>query len=605
MYEIRSALDVGMAADVSGASKVEGANVQLYAVNHTNAQKFYIDLEETSKWSIRAVYSGYYFDVAGAAVGDGTNVRQWHDNDTDAQRWKITQTGETVNIDGKTCDVVSIGSYVTASGEDYMLDVSGAMTTNKTNIQIWHDNGTLAQRFVLYPTIEVSDTLPQPSFLGAASVAGGTDYAFTLPAATKVYPGWQATFAWASNTTNGFRWRWERRLLKADTSTWVPDDWFSASGSSWYEGTGYTRDGQTYYATAGVDGTFDTSTYKAMQYHVIICSRAGTSGAYVQAPAITGEFTVVTVPDVALTTAGFGPEGLRIEYESDYDGGTTNIMVTSVVVGGEELLPAPVRFDGLAVDGSVLVPMDALAEWIEDGADAAVTYQVGTDMYDMMPTTYTETLEVSYDAGAGTSLDPTITVGDDRLLVIDLDTNLPVQDVYVRCDGETYPATRMDDGTFAVAYPFGTEFDVFATAMSTDQTTWDYWHQHFDGNPFGTRSCHAWNWDGGSFALELELGGIMSTERSIKANNEALSLNKREFQSVYLMGSYESTWTATGAARVYDQALRDKLDALRRAGHVTYRSPRGDVVEVAITDIQHESTALYTRITVNMIEETR
>ena len=165
-YEIRYANAPKMAVDVNGASAVKGANVQLYSVNHSNAQVFYIDLEDTDSWSIRNVYSGMYVDVNGAAATRGTNVQQWTDNDSRAQRWKIYETGDTMTVDGVTCPIVRFGSYVTEDADTYYLDVNGAMTTNKTNVQIWNNNGTAAQVFALYPTTKQDTHLPVPSAFG-------------------------------------------------------------------------------------------------------------------------------------------------------------------------------------------------------------------------------------------------------------------------------------------------------------------------------------------------------------------------------------------------------------------------------------------------------
>lgn len=47
LYEIRSMLLTSMTIDVAGGKAVNGANVQIYASNDTNAQKFLIT-EETA-----------------------------------------------------------------------------------------------------------------------------------------------------------------------------------------------------------------------------------------------------------------------------------------------------------------------------------------------------------------------------------------------------------------------------------------------------------------------------------------------------------------------------------------------------------------------------
>ena len=66
VYEIRFAKATGMALDVPGSSKDNGANIQLWTVNHSNAQVFYLDESDTygaGGFSIRNVYSGKYVTV--------------------------------------------------------------------------------------------------------------------------------------------------------------------------------------------------------------------------------------------------------------------------------------------------------------------------------------------------------------------------------------------------------------------------------------------------------------------------------------------------------------------------------------------------------------
>ena len=52
LYEIRSALLESMALDIAGGSTAKGANVQIYANNDTNAQKYRITEETAGHWSI-------------------------------------------------------------------------------------------------------------------------------------------------------------------------------------------------------------------------------------------------------------------------------------------------------------------------------------------------------------------------------------------------------------------------------------------------------------------------------------------------------------------------------------------------------------------------
>ncbi|OJF17292.1 MAG: 1,3--beta-D-glucan 3-glucanohydrolase [Bacillaceae bacterium G1] len=82
------------------------------------------------------VNSGKALDVASAGTTPGTNVQIWTDNGTGAQRWTIYRNAD--------------GSYKLINTNSALaLDVAGAGTADGTNVQIWTDNGTGAQKWNL------------------------------------------------------------------------------------------------------------------------------------------------------------------------------------------------------------------------------------------------------------------------------------------------------------------------------------------------------------------------------------------------------------------------------------------------------------------------
>ena len=599
MYEIRYANAPKMAVDVNGASAVKGANVQLYSVNHSNAQVFYIDIEEADKWSIRNVYSGMYVDVNGAAATRGTNVQQWTDNDSRAQRWRIYETGQTMVIDGVTCPIVKFGSYVTDDADTYYLDVNGAMTTNKTNVQIWNKNGTVAQVFALYPTSKQDTSLPVPSMQGWTGAAGGTDYGFQRAAATTLFPAWLGTQSWASNTANGFEGSWRERSMDSDTSTW--GDW--GEQTAWAD-VATTRDGTSYWLTAGLPASL-ASGNKARQYEFQLRAYAGSGTNRVRGLSSSATLEAVTVPVVTLSNAGFGPDGLRIPYTSDYDGGTTNIRLTSIVVDGEEVLASPVEFDVLATSGTVHVPMDSLADWIEDGSQAAVTYQVGNDQVTIYPDSYNASIGVSYDSGSGLVSHPTVTVDDDRMLVVDASPQ-DITGAWVRIDGELFEA-EVNDGIATIAYPFGKDFDLFVA--TSDGGEWGTEHMALGPNTSvlsGVRPCHAFNWDGGSFLLELREGEPLETTLAMSADSETLALNGREWESMYFGSVVSGTSTVEGALHPgVSKSRREQVEGLVRAHHVIYRSPVGDMWDVAVMSATPSTQFGWSNVSVTFRRESR
>lgn len=134
-YTFGSANKRSMMLDVSGGSSANGANVQLYQSNGTNAQRWRVTHDSKGYVTLTNVGSGKVLDVNGASTADGANVQQYASNGTWAQKW----------ITIKNAD----GSYTFYSGlhDRKVLDVYGGATSNGANVQLYAGNGTKAQRW--------------------------------------------------------------------------------------------------------------------------------------------------------------------------------------------------------------------------------------------------------------------------------------------------------------------------------------------------------------------------------------------------------------------------------------------------------------------------
>ena len=141
VYTIASKLDESMVLDISGADHANGANVQLYKDNASNAQQFRFTYVGEGMYTINSLCSDKVLDVADAGMSSGTNVWQYEDNGTLAQRWYVD-----LNKDGSWT--------ITSALNGLVLDVSGASRANGTNIQVYGSNGTAAQRFNLTKRFE-------------------------------------------------------------------------------------------------------------------------------------------------------------------------------------------------------------------------------------------------------------------------------------------------------------------------------------------------------------------------------------------------------------------------------------------------------------------
>lgn len=129
-YLIRFAKDTNKLLDVSGLSKADNANVEIYQATANLNQRWYASSVEgkTNTYTFRSLNSGKYLsDVNGNAV-------QTSSSDEESQ-WVVG---------------ISSGNYTlknVASGK--CLDVYTGSTANGTNVQTWETNGKISQQFQL------------------------------------------------------------------------------------------------------------------------------------------------------------------------------------------------------------------------------------------------------------------------------------------------------------------------------------------------------------------------------------------------------------------------------------------------------------------------
>ncbi len=187
-YEIASLVDENFVLDVDNAGKKNKTNVQIYKRNNTNAQKWTLKYAGDGYYYIISKCSGLYLDVDNAGSANKTNIQTYKGNGTKAQKFKFIELidGEKSIEDGlykitsnlnnaKTINVIngdtktelrdmsndlsniwrikyldngyySIISYL---DENKLLDVSGGNSANYTPVQIYKNNGTKSQKWII------------------------------------------------------------------------------------------------------------------------------------------------------------------------------------------------------------------------------------------------------------------------------------------------------------------------------------------------------------------------------------------------------------------------------------------------------------------------
>lgn len=596
LYELRSMLLTSMAVDVAGGKAVNGANVQIYAANDTNAQKFRLTEPSSGQWAIVNANSGLYVDVAGGRAQSGTNVQQYSSNGSRAQRWNIVETGSTVTIDGITCAVVTIYSYVTNDGTTYAMDVRAGMTTNSTNVQIYAANNSDAQHFALFPTTMLDSSMPVPMGLGW-SEAVGEQGQLSQPEAATLYPCWSFTEAWGALSGHGFEVSTRTRTIPNDSAT--PSAW--SGWAAWSAAQVTIADG-TAWLTAGISGDVPSGS-KALEVGIRVRPTGTTGGQAAHGGASSAVLTALYAPEVTADEVTLGPDALTVTLATDYAGGTTTATITSVQgTDGTEYLASPVTVSGTgsAIVGSIPIGMLADVPDPDEVSSLVVTCSVGTDQYSPRGSQQS-TATYGWASTMTRQLVPTLDWDSVPASVVASHSVGTKRLGWMFVDGEAWP---LDDGS-VIAYPFGRSCSYYLSGTTADASAF--------GGYVGTIAaddqrrhapCHAWNWDGRTLLLEATAGS-METSRTIKASADELDLDQRPWQVVTFSETLRSDLKASGALFAdSDWSVLDLL-ALMRAHHALYRAPSGEVAYVGVTDMQYSSTSSMTDVDVTMTQEAR
>ena len=123
--------------DLSGNANREGANIQMYAQNGTDAQRFDIVFDETSGYYKIIASTGKVLTAVGEKVETVNNVVTNTDTGSCMQRFGFYKNKD--------------GSYAarSACNLSYALDISGGNTKEPTNVQIYSYNASVAQHWLL------------------------------------------------------------------------------------------------------------------------------------------------------------------------------------------------------------------------------------------------------------------------------------------------------------------------------------------------------------------------------------------------------------------------------------------------------------------------
>ena len=136
LYTIKTYLNQNYVIDVSGGSKNDSANIQIWQNSNVPQQKFNFKNLNNGYYSITSCNSGKVLDVYGGYKKDGTNVQQYSYNGTDAQQWEILDAGNDF-------------CYIKSKLGEFYLTIDNNNASNGSNISIRSIAYSNAQKFKL------------------------------------------------------------------------------------------------------------------------------------------------------------------------------------------------------------------------------------------------------------------------------------------------------------------------------------------------------------------------------------------------------------------------------------------------------------------------
>lgn len=220
-YFIKTLLNSDKVLDISNGVVGENSNIQIYDLNFSLAQKWYLEYQgggyykiisnknskycmevsdvdsnvqinlcnnkNSQKWIIKKASddnyyiiseNGKYLDLTSASISNGSNVGVITANGSNTQKFNFRKTAS-----GLSSQIIKNGIYRISSSLDngMVVDLSGATINNETNIQLYKSNGSNAQKWEVsyssagYYKISTLLNLTKLFDVAGAGIANGTN----------------------------------------------------------------------------------------------------------------------------------------------------------------------------------------------------------------------------------------------------------------------------------------------------------------------------------------------------------------------------------------------------------------------------------------------
>ncbi len=200
VYEINSVKNSNYTLDVNSASTRNGANVQLYLRNGTQAQAFRVSHDSQGFVTFTNINSGKVIDLDGAITKNGRNIHQFASNGTRAQKWIVQQSGSGYSI-------------ISAIDTSFALDIKNGSVYSGSNIQLYKSNNTAAQQWTFNKYVTERERCDSYASQNKDRMADGVYYiknqnvGFALDVADGSLYGGANVQLYSLNKTNAQKWK--------------------------------------------------------------------------------------------------------------------------------------------------------------------------------------------------------------------------------------------------------------------------------------------------------------------------------------------------------------------------------------------------------------
>ena len=610
-YTIRSALDPKIVAGIAWESKANGARAMVSAYNGHNHQIFWVkDFAQSGYAHIIPTHSMKYLDALGRdQAGKETPVDQWsledvrqnHDPEKD-MRWLIVPAGS-MQYEGTFVPTYEVHNTA-SSGETLCLDIIGANTRQETNLQLYPQNNTLAQRWIFDRADMLAEgvsTVSEIRLNGSSNVQGRG--ALTLT------PTWKG-----EGESYQARYRIRMQTPEGSLSSWMPFQSL-ADGSVANSGWGaaglpnvVTKDGVIKGSPYPIKLLLDSqkADYAEIEIQVrrYMKNYMGKDGLNAHGPEIAGIFHAVLVPVLTIKSVSWSVNGLDVAYESDYKHDGNSISITCVT-GGKKLCAYTAT--GQPHTWHIVIPNSELNFIPESGDKVNVNANLTTDRGGMCSVAVQLTLSAETNHG----LSVTGNLLKEKTHFVGVTKAHSTSECFLLFGDRMEACDRLSDqggnARFLISPPLETDWRV-CFLSKTDSGSWGA-----HTTPTQRKVACAWRiWtyvkDGSAVECALGVGkGDAPSETDSHTPESTTAVTSGRMYPIYRFGVAERREiTASGAYIkenfVHDSAA-DNFKNLAKANHAIYRTPTGLWERVAVLSVDTSGgihSSLYGTVSVKM-----